>query len=133
MPFYSIRQKLVPNFRILFKGPPGEPTLNVRLDNEPLHPLKDVATVHAGQTVQLSCAAQGGNPAPILTINRNGESFGLGPTPFENTLQFVATAIDNGASMSCSAHNAAVDRPIDSRTIKLNVLSKLKKGLHAFL
>lgn len=86
--------------------------------------MKDLATVHAGQTVQLSCAAQGGNPAPILTIKRNGVSFGLGPTPFENTLQFVATAIDNGASLSCSVHNAAVDRPIDSHTIKLNVLSK---------
>ena len=115
---------MVPNFCILLKGPPGEPTLNVKLDNEPMDISNDLATVHAGQMVQLSCAAQGGNPAPILTIKRNGVSFGLGPTPFENTLQFVATAIDNGANLSCSVHNAAVDRPIDSHTIKLNVLSK---------
>ena len=101
----------------LTKGPPGEPTLNVRLDNVPLDSMNDLATVHAGQMVQLSCTAKGGNPAPTFTINRNGESF-------ENTLQFVAAAKDNGAKLSCSAHNSAVDRPIDSQTIKLNVLSK---------
>ena len=110
------------------KGPPGEPSFKISIENEPLDRLSDLATVRAGQQVRLSCSAQGGNPVPTMTLTKNGESFGLGPVAFENTLQFVATALDHGAKLSCSAHNAAIDKPIDSHTVELNVLSKSKWG-----
>ena len=97
----------------------------MRLDNEPLHPLNGLATIHAGQTVHLSCSAKGGNPTPITTIYINGESYTYDPDlQWSHTLQFVATDVDNGANLSCSAHNAAIDRPIHSQSVKLNVLSK---------
>ena len=107
------------------------------VDNDPLD-LSDafgdiLIIIHAGQTIHLRCSARGGNPVPNLTITKNGQVFGLGPTLFENTLQFVATALDHGANLSCSAQNEAVDRPVVSHTVQLNVLSKLKRGLHAFV
>ena len=108
------------------------------LDNDPLDLSfafgNILIWVHAGQTIQLKCSARGGNPVPNLTITKNGQVFGLGPTLFENTLQFVATALDHGANLSCSAQNEAVDRPVEFlNAIQLNVLSKLTKGLHAFV
>ena len=108
------------------------------VDNDPLdlsHAFGDILIeIHAGQTIQLKCSARGGNPVPNLTITKNGQVFGLGPTLFENTLQFVATALDHGANLSCSAQNEAVDRPVEFlNAIQLNVLSKLTKGLHAFV
>ena len=106
------------------KGAPGEPAFKVRVDNDPLDRSNDVAIVRAGQTIQATCTAQGGNPVPTLTFTKNGQSFGPGPTPFQNTLEFVATAMDNGANLSCSAHNTAVDRRVDSHTVNLNVLCK---------
>ena len=64
----------------------------MRLDNEPLHPLNGLATIHAGQTVHLSCSAKGGNPTPITTIYINGESYTYDPDlQWSHTLQFVAS------------------------------------------
>ena len=106
------------------KGAPGEPAFKVRVDNDPLDRSNDLAIVRVGQTIQLKCTAQGGNPVPTLTFTKNGQSFGPGPAPFQNSLEFVATAMDNGANLSCSAQNTAVDRRVDSHTVRLNVLCK---------
>ena len=100
------------------KGPPGKPVFQVSVDNDP-QDLWGLVSVRAGQIVELSCSASGGNPAPTVTIYRNGKSFRQ-----ENKVQFIALSIDDGAELSCSAQNAAVDQPIESRTVKLNVLSK---------
>ena len=54
-----------------------------------------------------------------IDLKVRAKSFGQ-----ENTVQFIALSIDDGAELSCSAQNAAVDQPIESRTVKLNVLSK---------
>ena len=114
----------------LTKGPPGEPSLKLRVDNDPLDRGNDLAVLRAGQTVELRCTAQGGNPVPTLTFFKNGLSFGPGPKPFQNKHEFVATEMDNGANLSCSAANTAVDRRVDSQTVRLNVLCKY---LHVYL
>ena len=96
----------------------------MKVDSEPQDLSSDLVNVLAGQTVELSCSAPGGNPAPTVNIYRNGVSIGLG-----QTVQFVATAIDNGADLNCLAQNPAIDQPLESRTVKFNVLSKFQ-GLH---
>ena len=96
------------------------------VDNDPLDRSDywGIVHIHAGQTIQLRCSARGGNPVPNITITKNGQTFGLGPTLFENTLQFVATPLDHGSNFSCSAENEAVDRPVVSHTVQFYVLSK---------
>ena len=96
----------------------------MKVDSEPQDLSSELVNVLAGQTVELSCSAPGGNPAPTVNIYRHGVSFGLG-----KTVQFVATAIDNGADLNCLAQNPAIDQPLESRTVKFNVLSKFQ-GLH---
>ena len=103
----------------LTKGPPGEPSLKMVVDKTPLTLEKEDQTVlRAGQTVQLSCLSQGGYPEPKLLFFKNGQSFGLQGL---NTFEFVATELDDGSSLSCSADNKAADLPLKSREIKLNV------------
>ncbi len=117
------------HFSILFssrqknKGPPGEPALHVRVDNEPGRPEAESEVVRAGQTIQLRCMSRGGNPIPSLTFMRNGRSFGPGPRLFENWHSFRVTIDDNNAIYACTAQNQA-DRHASSRTVTLNVLCK---------
>ena len=109
---------------MLSKGPPGEPSMKLRVDNDPLDRGNDLAVLRAGQTVQLRCTAQGGNPVPTLVFYKNGKSFGPGPKAFQNTHEFVATEMDNGANLSCSADNTVGDQRVNSQSVKLNVLCK---------
>jgi hypothetical protein len=104
------------------KGPPGEPSFTVRVDNEPSR-AEELIVLRAGQTVQLRCTARGGNPIPTLTFSRNGLSFGPGPRPYQNTHTFVATSGDHEVVLSCSAANQA-DRHASSLNVQLNVLCK---------
>merc|ERR1719225_952883 len=78
-------------------SPPGEPSLKLRVDDEPFGRMEDLAVLRAGQTVSLRCTSKGGNPVPSLTFTKNGETFGPGPKAYQNTHNFVATPEDNGA------------------------------------
>ena len=111
----------------LCKGPPGEPSLKLRVDNEPFGRMEELAVLRAGQTVSLRCTSKGGNPVPSLTFTKNGASFGPGPKAYQNTHTFVATTEDNGAVFGCIAQNHA-DKRADSKTVRLNVLCKYKNA-----
>jgi len=102
-------------------SPPGEPSLKLRVDNEPFGRMEELAVLRAGQTVSLRCTSKGGNPVPSLTFTKNGASFGPGPKAYQNTHTFVATTEDNGAVFGCIAQNQA-DGRADSKTVRLNVL-----------
>merc|ERR1719225_2001624 len=102
-------------------SPPGEPSLKLRVDDEPFGRMEDLAVLRAGQTVSLRCTSKGGNPVPSLTFTKNGETFGPGPKAYQNTHNFVATPEDNGAVFGCIAQNRA-DWSAESKTVRLNVL-----------
>jgi len=102
-------------------SPPGEPSLKLRVDNEPYGRMEELAVLRAGQTVSLRCTSKGGNPVPSLTFTKNGASFGPGPKAYQNTHTFVTTTEDNGAVFGCIAQNQA-DGRADSKTVRLNVL-----------
>jgi hypothetical protein len=106
-------------------SPPGEPSLKLRVDDEPFGRMEDLAVLRAGQTVSLRCTSKGGNPVPSLTFTKNGETFGPGPKAYQNTHNFVATPEDNGAVFGCIAQNRA-DWSAESKTVRLNVLCKYK-------
>ena len=111
----------------LWKGPPGEPSLKLRVDDEPFGRMEELAVLRAGQTVSLRCTSKGGNPVPSLTFTKNGETFGPEPKAYQNTHTFVATPEDNGAVFGCIAQNQA-DKRADSKTVRLNVLCKYKNA-----
>ena len=114
------------NWLFIQKGPPGEPSLKLRVDNEPFGRMEELAVLRAGQTVSLRCTSKGGNPVPSLTFTKNGVSFGPGPKAYQNMHTFVATPEDNGAVFGCIAQNQ-VDSA-DSKTVRLNVLCKYKNA-----
>jgi hypothetical protein len=102
-------------------SPPGEPSLKLRVDDEPFGRMEELAVLRAGQTVSLRCTSKGGNPVPSLTFTKNGETFGPEPKAYQNTHTFVATPEDNGAVFGCIAQNSD-DWRVESKTVRLNVL-----------
>ena len=108
------------------QGPPGEPSMTLRVDHENFaHSDDEVIDVRAGQSISLRCTSRGGSPVPTVTFLKNGQSFGPGPNTFQNTHSFVAKPSDNNAVYSCSAQNM-VDRRVGSATFRLNVLCKYR-------
>ena len=93
----------------------------MNVDSEPVLNTESPVNVKIGQTVELRCNVQGGNPKPFVTFTKNGQKIGSKPAqPFKNSYEFVVTLDDNNAVFLCSSENQNWVK--DSSEIKFNVL-----------
>ena len=76
----------------------------------------------AGSPVTIKCTANEGNPEPLLTLLKNGETL-TSHTTGELTRTFIPEQEDNAAVFSCSAINAAMQDALSSELV-LNVKCK---------
>ena len=116
------------------QGPPDEPSLTLKVDdsNETIAQQSDtLVEVRAGQSVKLTCTSRGGNPDPTVTILKNGQTFGYGPSTFQTFKKFIATPSENNANFSCLSQNQ-VEQVHGVGTFKLNVLCKYSACSHAY-
>ena len=104
-------------FEIL--APSDEPTVKLNVDSEPVLNTDSPVNVKIGQTIELRCNVQGGNPKPFVTFTKNGQKIGSKQL-FQNSHEFVATLDDNNAIFRCSSDN--LNWVKDSSEIKFNLL-----------
>ena len=110
-------------FTFLKKLAPSDvPTVKLNVDSEPvLNTADSPVNIKLGQTIEMSCNVQGGNPEPFVTFTKNGQKIGSKPAqPFKNSYEFVATLDDHNAVFLCSSENENWVK--DSSEIKFNVL-----------
>jgi len=83
--------------------------------------------LRAGETVNISCEGEGGQPRPTLALTLGGESltFHQGEEISEViTYAFEAKPAHQGALLTCSAINRVMEAPV-AATLQLEVLCKL--------
>ena len=101
-------------------APSDVPTVKLNVDSEPvLHTADSPVNIKLGQTIELRCNVQGGNPKPLVTFTKNGQRIGTFGY-LEISYEFVAALDDHNAVFFCSSENENWAK--DSSEIKFNVL-----------
>lgn len=104
-----------------FSDPPDEP----RIDG-----YHEMETLRRGQTVELICTSEGGNPPAQLIWYKNGEQIRMAYRTVGkksvNVHTFQAQASDNKAKYKCEASNVMSLKPLTAE-VTLTVLCKYKK------
>ena len=76
-------------------------------------------TQQENSQVTLTCTADGGHPAPDVTIYRHGVSIASGKS--SATLTITLTRSDNQVALVCKATSAGITGQMSSNEIKYNV------------
>ena len=106
---------------ILLLDTPDAPSMSLKVDNEPFD--GELAVLNAGQMIEVSCTADEGNPKTVLSLTKDGSTFGPEPRSQYIAHTFMVTAQDSGSVLGCKVENEN-DWSADSQTVELNVLCK---------
>ena len=106
---------------ILLLDTPDAPSMSLKVDNEPFD--GELAVLNAGQMIEVSCTADEGNPQTVLTLTKDGSTFGPEPRSEYIAHTFMVTAEDSGSVLGCKAENEN-NWSAESQTVELNVQCK---------